>query len=189
MIPHRVDNQMLDPDVSGTIAPTRPIRIITFTTLYPNAARPGHGIFVENRLRHLVASGRVMSRVLAPVPWFPRALTRFSGAYAGYAAVPFAEQRQGLSIIHPRFPTVPKIGMTAAPTLLFARSLWALRSLRAESGDFDLIDAHYFYPDGVAAVMLGKAMCKPVVITARGTDINLIPRYRLPRSMIAKFPP
>jgi glycosyltransferase involved in cell wall biosynthesis len=74
--------------------------------------------------------------------------------------------------------------MTVAPALLFARSLWALRCLRAESGDFDLIDAHYFYPDGVAAVMLGKAMRKPVVITARGSDINLIPRYQLPRSMI-----
>jgi glycosyltransferase involved in cell wall biosynthesis len=49
---------------------------------------------------------------------------------------------------------------------------------------FDLIDAHYFYPDGVAAAMLGKRLGKPVVITARGTDVNLIPRHRLPRAMI-----
>jgi glycosyltransferase involved in cell wall biosynthesis len=47
-----------------------------------------------------------------------------------------------------------------------------------------LIDAHYFYPDGVAAIMLGKALAKPVVVTARGTDINLILRYTLPRAMI-----
>ena len=54
-----------------------------------------------------------------------------------------------------------------------------------ESGyDFDLIDAHYFYPDGVAAVMLGRLFNKPVVITARGTDINLIPQYPLPRKQI-----
>ena len=32
--------------------------------------------------------------------------------------------------------------------------------------------------------MLGKYFNKPVVITARGTDINLIPQYRLPRKMI-----
>lgn len=74
--------------------------------------------------------------------------------------------------------------MAVAPALLFAWSLLALRRLQAESGDFDLIDAHYFYPDGVAAVMLGKVLRKPVVITARGTDINLIPRYTLPRAMI-----
>ena len=178
---YREDIQMVVPDIPSA---TPPIRIVTFTTLYPSAAQPAHGIFVENRLRHLVASGRVMSRVVAPVPWFPKALAGYSSAYSRYAAVPFAEQRYDLPIIHPRFPAVPKVGMTVAPALLFARSLWALRCLRAQSGDFDLIDAHYFYPDGVAAVMLGKAMRKPVVITARGTDVNLIPRYRLPRSMI-----
>jgi len=50
--------------------------------------------------------------------------------------------------------------------------------------DFDLIDAHYFYPDGVAAVMLGRKLGKPVSITARGTDLNLIPKFALPRRMI-----
>jgi len=182
--PDREDIKMRSRDIAGTTAPARRIRVVTFTTLYPNVAQPAHGIFVENRLRHLVASGCVTSRVVAPVPWFPKALTRLSTAYARYADVPLAEQRHDLSVIHPRFPTVPKFGMTIAPALLFARSLWALRRLRAESGDFDLIDAHYFYPDGVAAVMLGKVMRKPVVITARGTDINLIPQYHLPRSMI-----
>ena len=170
--------------IPGAIEPERAIRIVTFTTLFPNSAQPAHGVFVENRLRHLVASGRVTSRVVAPVPWFPNALAPYSRAYARNAEVPFEEQRHNLKIIHPRFPTVPKFGMTVAPGLLFVRSLWALHRLRAESGDFDLIDAHYFYPDGVAALMLGKVMRKPVVITARGTDVNLIPLYRLPRAMI-----
>jgi glycosyltransferase involved in cell wall biosynthesis len=54
-----------------------------------------------------------------------------------------------------------------------------------ESGfAFDLIDAHYFYPDGVAAVLLGRHFGRPVTITARGTDINLIPHYALPRRLI-----
>jgi teichuronic acid biosynthesis glycosyltransferase TuaC len=162
----------------------RPIRVITFTTLFPNTKQPTHGIFVENRLRHLVAGGHVTSRVVAPVPWFPSALLPLFPAYAGYVGVPFAEQRHDLRIIHPRFLTVPRAGMAIAPALLFARSFPILRRMRIDGGDFDLIDAHYFYPDGVAAVMLGNAMRKPVVITARGTDVNFIPRARLPRLMI-----
>ena len=31
------------------------MKILTFSTLFPNSAKPGHGIFVETRLRHLVA--------------------------------------------------------------------------------------------------------------------------------------
>ena len=36
------------------------MKILTFSTLYQNAQKPGHGIFVESRLRHLVASGQVL---------------------------------------------------------------------------------------------------------------------------------
>jgi teichuronic acid biosynthesis glycosyltransferase TuaC len=51
--------------------------------------------------------------------------------------------------------------------------------------DIYVIDAHYFYPDGVAAVWIARRPRRSsVVITARGTDINLLPRYRLPRRMI-----
>lgn len=62
-----------------------PLRLLTFSTLYPNAAQPNHGIFVENRLRHLVASGAVTSTVVAPVPWFPSRNARF-GHWARCAA-------------------------------------------------------------------------------------------------------
>ena len=72
-----------------------------------------------------------------------------------------------------------------APALLYAGVLRTLQNLRAEQ-EFDLIDAHYFYPDGVAAAMLGRTLSKPVVITARGSDVNLIPRYRVPRIWIRK---
>ncbi|HEY1503241.1 MAG TPA: glycosyltransferase family 4 protein [Stellaceae bacterium] len=157
-------------------------RLLTFTTLFPNEAAPTHGVFVENRLRHLAASGRVSARVVAPVPWFPSSAPIF-GRYAGFAKVPRREERFGLAIEHPRYPVLPKFGMSAAPLLLFLAALPMLRRLQAEQ-DFDLIDAHYFYPDGVAAILLGRALGKPVTITARGTDINLIPRLALPRRMI-----
>ena len=158
-------------------------RILTFTTLYPNSVAPSHGVFVENRLRHLVSSGRVSARVVAPLPWFPSSAPIF-GRYGSYAKAARHQERFGLAIEYPRYPVVPKLGMILAPLLLFMAALPVLRRLRDEQ-DFDLIDAHYFYPDGVAAAMLGRALGKPVVITARGTDINLIPQHALPRRMIA----
>eukprot|EP01031_Cornospumella_fuschlensis_P009511 gene9511-11673_t len=46
-----------------------------------SSVRPGHGIFVETRLRELMKSGQVESRVIAPVPWFPSTNPRW-GDYA-----------------------------------------------------------------------------------------------------------
>lgn len=159
------------------------IRTLLFSTLYPSSVRPSHGIFVETRLRHLLASGEVETRVVAPVPWFPFRHPMF-GEYAHHAAVPAHEERNGICVDHPRYLLLPKIGMNSAPYHLAQAGLKTARRMIAEGYDFDLIDAHYFYPDGVAATMIGKALGKPVVITARGTDINLIPRYPKPRQMI-----
>jgi glycosyltransferase involved in cell wall biosynthesis len=159
------------------------LRILTFTTLYPNQAVPQHGIFVENRLRHLLAGGCVEARVVAPVPWFPLRSAVF-GDYARFARAPAGERRHDIEILHPRYPVIPGIGMSAAPFLLYLWTLPVLRRLAAAGYDFDLIDAHYAYPDGVAAVALGRRLGKPVVVTARGSDINLLPQFAAPRRMI-----
>lgn len=159
------------------------IRLLTFSTLYPNNARPNHGIFVENRLRHLIDSQRAASTVVAPVPWFPSRSKRF-GDWALNASVVSQELRHGVMVHHPRYPVIPRIGMSLAPYLLYRSSLPTLRHLLASGESFDAIDAHYMYPDGVAAVWLGRKLSLPVVITARGTDINLIPQYALPRALI-----
>jgi glycosyltransferase involved in cell wall biosynthesis len=156
------------------------LRILTFSTLYPNAAMPYHGIFVEQRLRQLLSRCPVTSRVVAPVPWFPLRFP-FFGAYAAFAAVPKFECRHDVPILHPQYPLLPKIGMSSAPLLMASAAYRTMKTCLQDSIGFDLIDAHYFYPDGVAAALLGQWLGKPVTITARGTDVNLIPEYRVPR--------
>jgi len=160
-----------------------PLRLLVFSTLFPNAQQPNHGIFVENRLRHLVATGEVAAVVLAPVPYFPFSSPRF-GDLARYASVARLEQRHGLAIHHPRYPVIPRVGMSLAPNLLYWASLRAARKLIAAGEKFDLIDAHYVYPDGVAAVRLGAALGLPVVLTARGSDVTQLPDYAIPRRLI-----
>jgi teichuronic acid biosynthesis glycosyltransferase TuaC len=161
----------------------QPLRLLTFTTLFPNSQQPNHGVFVENRLRHLVASGEVESVVVAPVPYFPSGARCFRD-WARYARVDRQEMRHDLAVYHPRFPVIPRVGMSIGPALLAAATIRFVRRLLANGLNIDVIDAHYFYPDGVAAVWIGRRLRRPVVITARGTDINLIPRYALPRRMI-----
>lgn len=155
----------------------RPIRLLTFSTLYPNPAQSSHGVFVENRLRHLVASGAASSTVLAPVPWFP-------GRGVARGAVPAQELRHGLNVHHPRFLAVPKLGMLTNPLLLYRAARQALQPLLAQGLEFDLVDGHYLYPDGVAAVWLARDLGKPVVLTARGSDTSQLPDYRVPGKLI-----
>ncbi|WP_282604508.1 glycosyltransferase family 4 protein [Pelagibius sp. Alg239-R121] len=159
------------------------MKILTFSTLFPNKAQPHHGVFVENRLRHLIDHTDVSAKVIAPVPWFPSSASVF-GDYATFAKVPKSDRRFGLDVTYPRYPLIPKIGMNLTPSLMYRAVRPLVARLLREEPDFDLIDAHYFYPDGVAAAYIAKAVNKPFTITARGTDLNLIPNYPTPRRLI-----
>lgn len=159
------------------------LRTLLFSTLYPSTVRPGHGIFVEARLRELLSSGKIQTKVVAPVPWFFSTDPRY-GTYARIARTPTREIYNGVDVQHPRYFLPPKVGMNIAPITLAMGAISAVQRLLDEGYDFDVIDAHYYYPDGVAAALLARHFKKPFTVTARGTDLNLIPRYKLPRRMM-----
>ncbi|WP_205763663.1 glycosyltransferase family 4 protein [Acidovorax sp. SRB_24] len=159
------------------------IRTLLFSTLYPSSARPVHGIFVETRLRELLKSGQVETQVVAPVPWFPLKHSAF-GAWARMAATPAHEMRNGVQVHHPRYLLPPKVGQNIAPYVLAAGALPTIRRLIRDGFNFDLIDAHFFYPDGVAAAIIARKLGKPFVCTARGSDITLYRQFATPNRLI-----
>ncbi len=160
------------------------MKILTVTTLFPYANNPKHGVFIETRLRHLkLHFPDVEIKVIAPVPWFPFRQQMF-GSYGSYASAPIREERFGMEVYHPRFVVIPKIGMTLTPHTLANTIYKQAKNLIEQGFDFDIIDGHYFYPDGVAIAQAAKKLGKPFTVTARGTDINLIPQYEKPRKDI-----
>jgi glycosyltransferase involved in cell wall biosynthesis len=69
----------------------------------------------------------------------------------------------------------------------FAMAIAAARAARqiARAGFVpDVVDAHYFYPDGIAAALVARRLRKPLVITARGSDVNLLGQIAWPRRLI-----
>ena len=161
------------------------LRLLTIASLYPNARMPSYGIFVENRLRRIAATGALTSHVIAPVPWFI-SNHPFFGSYARWSEVPRAERRHGFAVAHPRYGMLPKIGFWLQPWLMYLAVRRYVSGLYAMGGVFDLVDAQYYYPDGVVAYWLARDLGLPFVVTARGTDVNSIPRSPIPRELIRR---
>ena len=147
--------------------------------------QPRHGIFVETRLRQLLKSEQVETKVVAPIPSFPLKFGPFK-RYAKLDTVPQRELHNGIDVYHPRYSVIPKIGQNLTPKKMAAAALPVIQKIIADGFDFDVIDAHYFFPDGVAAAIVAKELNKPLVITARGTDVNLFADYRTSEEMIKK---
>ncbi len=160
-----------------------PVNIVLFSTLFPHRGEPTLGIFVQNRLVELTKTGRVNATVIAPVPWFPFKLKMF-GAYGRAALAPLVESVGDITVLHPRYLVIPKIGMMITPFTLAWSAKRQLKALLKSGITFDLIDAHYLYPDCVAAAQLSECFGIPFVATARGSDVSQIGQMAMPRRMI-----
>lgn len=147
------------------------MKVLVFTSLFPNNVWPNQAIFVRERVAHLGRIPGVELRVVAPVPYYPP-LPGWRGAFRRVAP---REERGGIEILHPRYPMLPKVGTRWHGAFLHQALRTRMERLRREF-PFDVIDAHYLYPDAYAAVRLGRELGVPVVSSARGSDVNLIGR-------------
>jgi glycosyltransferase involved in cell wall biosynthesis len=97
--------------------------------------------------------------------------------------IPIKEQWGAFTVYHPRYFLLPKISLPFHGLLMFLGSVLLILRLHMKLR-FDCVDAHFVYPDGFAAVLLGKLLRLPVVVTAHGTDLNLYAQYWLVRPLI-----
>lgn len=149
-------------------------KLLVFTTVFPHPGQPNVGLFIRERMfrvgRHLPLV------VVAPIAWFPGqgVLRRWRPHFRPPA--PYQENQQNFEVYHPRFLSLPGLGKTLDGLFLALSCVLTLRRLRRRY-PFDLIDAHFAYPDGYAAMLLGKWFKKPVTITLRGTEPRLATYY------------
>ena len=145
------------------------MRVLSISTLFPNPARPLFGIFVANSMKALAARGvdLVMVNPIGLPPW---PLSRRE-PYAGQRSIGDRSDLEGLTVHHPRFALIPKIGGDSNPARIAAAVLPMARRLHAEK-PFDLVDAQFFFPDGPAAARIARALGLPLSIKARGADIH-----------------
>jgi len=153
------------------------MKVLVMAWGFPNARRPVHGVFTLERTKALARLCEI--RVVAPVKWFPFGHLL---ATTTRSRVARRETQDGLEVFHPRYFTFPFVLRSCDGFLYFLSVFWIVRKLRRDF-PFDLIDAHFAYPDGFAAVLLGKFFRTPVVITLHGT-IQVHSRYRVRRALV-----
>ncbi|OBX18634.1 glycoside hydrolase [Erythrobacter sp. QSSC1-22B] len=142
-------------------------RVLSLSTLYPNAAQPRFGTFVARSLEALQRKPEWDVTVINPIGVPPLALGHYRSRVA--AAVDGVEH--GVPVHRPTFRLLPSVGGRFNPGAI-ARAVLPLAKRLHRKTPFDLIDAQFFYPDGPAAMRVAKALGLPLSIKARGADIH-----------------
>jgi teichuronic acid biosynthesis glycosyltransferase TuaC len=147
-------------------------RLLVYSTLFPHPGQPRAGVFIRERMFRV---GRELPLiVVSPRPWFPfQGLLRRLRPHFRPPA-PRREVQEGFEVHYPRFFSVPGVLKSLDGLFMALGSLPTLWRLRRR---FDLIDAHFAYPDGYAAGLLKRWLGVPMTVTLRGTEV---PHARVP---------
>ena len=141
--------------------------LIVLSSLFPSAQEPLAGVFIRERMFRV---GRFLPvTVVAPQPWFPfqGLLRRWWPGYRPARAM--REQIDGINVLRPRFLSFPGMLRRLDGVGMALAAFSTVRRLRRQ-GLADIIDAHFAYPEGFAASLLGRWLGLPFTVTLRGTE-------------------
>src|SRR5699024_4277611 len=112
-------------------------------------------------------------KVIAPIPIVPKYLRSKKKLWEEYDKVPYKETLDGIEIFRPKYIKFPndKLNFIMEKTFI----LTVLNAVKREyaNNKLDLIHCHMSYPDGIISREIKEIYNVPIVISARGSDMNL----------------
>jgi len=157
------------------------MKVLLISNAFPNSAEPVRGIFTYQIVKALQKMCDI--QVIAPLPWVPTPLRKRSKGRYAHAQVPVEENIGGLVVHHPRYGVIPRVLGFMHPVFMFMPLLRLMKRLDQQE-PIDVINAHWIFPDGVAAGWVARKLGKPIVLTALGCDINHYPSLPFRKGLI-----
>jgi glycosyltransferase involved in cell wall biosynthesis len=159
------------------------LKILMITMLFPNIEEPNKAPFILQIAQELSKYAQI--KIIAPVRKLPMnsLFKKIIKGYSDIEKIPFSEKFKGLDVYHPNIFLPPKVFRFLHGFLYFLSINNLVKRLSKEF-DFDLILSPYLYPDGFASVLIAKSIKKPIVLEARGCDVNLLTKYVIRRGLI-----
>jgi glycosyltransferase involved in cell wall biosynthesis len=151
------------------------MRILSLSSVYPNPGEPGLGLFVRSRLQALAKHAEV--KVVAPIPVLD--YSHPQRRVFRPREFPICRQDGAIEVFHPRW-IFPPYGTPLNVFCEIGRLLPLFARIRREY-PFDLIDAHFGYPEGCAAALAASFFRVPFTITLRGSE-TMFDNYRYRRA-------
>ena len=134
-------------------------RVLVLARNYPNNAFPTLGLWTER----LVAASRMVAdpTVVAPVPYAPPLVP--AASVRRFRSVERQSTRDGVPVHHPRVPAGPGQLLHAFDARLAYPAVRKAVIELHRASPFDVIHAHFIYPEGVIASRLGAELGVQVV--------------------------
>lgn len=145
--------------------------LLLFSNLFPSSVLPSHARFIKERSDRLAASLGLEYQVIHPLPRYPRLPGR--SVAARHSQLPSSEVFEGVKVWYPRYFHIPRSSQRRQARRMERACRSCFAKIVKDSSP-KLVDAQYLYPDAFAALPLAREHGIACVVTARGSDVQLL---------------
>jgi glycosyltransferase involved in cell wall biosynthesis len=138
------------------------MRVLVLSRNYPNSVTNLLGLWAQELVRASIPFSEI--KVISPVPYCPP-LPGIPRHYARFRNVERHRRESGVEVFYPPLITAPGYFSYRFEWRLYLAAIGRLVERLRCDFRFDLIHAHFTYPDGVVAAHLGRRYGVPVAIT------------------------
>lgn len=153
------------------------LKVLVLSRNYPNNVMPQFGPWVDRLMQHM--TDRCDIRVIAPVPYCPPGLGLFE--YGRFRAVERQRAEGRVRVYHPRFVVGPGYSLYNIEAAAYYLGIRRLVDRVRDEFSFDVIHAHFGYPDGVVGARLASRYGVPIVVTEHALWRPWMDQYPLVR--------
>jgi glycosyltransferase involved in cell wall biosynthesis len=139
----------------------RRLRVLHIARNFPSSALPRVGLWTERLVRATLP--HCESEVIAPVPYWPP--LPGPRIFTQYRRVTYQRSDAGLRIHHPRILVGPAFLLHSFEGSPFYHGVRRTADRLNRAQRFDLVHAHFVYPDGWAAARLARRWRVPLIVT------------------------
>ena len=155
-------------------------RVLVLARSYPNSQFPTLGVWTQRMV--LASTGHAQPTVIAAVPYVPPGLPFRSASR--FRAVEREQFTGDVRILHPRIPVGPGHLLHSIEARLAYPSIRQTALALARERPFDVLHAHFVYPDGVIAARLGRELGIPAVVSEHSVWRPWLDRERAVRRQV-----
>ena len=157
------------------------MKILIFSEMFPKPNSPSSGIFIIKRIEQLLASGKDIEVIFAPISVSDNLLISLIKKIYGLNPIKLPENvridSRSYKVIKIRMSLLDRYRMLKGDPrawLKYAERMKEALERNFHISDFDIIHAHRVFPEGYTAMLLSEEYGKPYIVTAHGGEIHSI---------------
>lgn len=148
------------------------MKILEISHLYPVYYDPFLGMAIHKQVKHIKKLGCEV-KVICPTSWTPFPVKYLNKKWKNYSDIPIYNVIDDVEVYYPRFIDFPKKYFLSSSGVRMYYGIKSVLKKISEFFPFDLVHAHTALGDGYAGMLIAKEFKKPLVVTIRGTDIDI----------------